>query len=173
MLYRVSQSGTFCTVGKLNDDRTDAVRAAASQAWEVNDQIAARDRLLHEAWLQKADLRQLAKETGMSRMTIKRIVDRISRQSKEDTMSVRDTWSQYENRYSTHRQETYDAYVDVWKRDSQVRSLFTGWASFSQAANDEPAQSDDRVQTAEECMIRCGYKLLPPTSRGGRRWGRA
>jgi hypothetical protein len=81
---------------------------------------------------------------------------------------IRDTWSQYRARYNS-RPETYDAYVDVWNRISGSRDAFRGWASFSHAANAEPAQSGDRVR-GEECMRLGGYELGSTTSRGARRW---
>jgi hypothetical protein len=84
-------------------------------------------------------------------------------------------WQQYEGRYSL-RPETYAAYVDVWNRLPEARQEFSGWASFSQAANAEPAQvvnKPDRVHVAERIMRRGGYELGPPTRRGARRWQKA
>jgi hypothetical protein len=155
---------------EIDTDPNAALSAAALQAGEVTRQIEIRDHLIYEAWMSNVALRQIANDTKLSHMTIKRIIDRITPKKLEDKVNIRDTWSQYKPRYRS-RPETYLAYEDVWRRDLQVRSLFSGWASFSQAANAEPAQSSDRVLIAEECMARCGYKLLPPTSRGGRRWG--
>lgn len=84
---------------------------------------------------------------------------------------MKDEWTQYKTRYS-QRPETFDAYVDVWQKVPEARRDFTGWASFSQAANAEPAQRSDRVRAAEECMKKGGYKLGPLTRRGARRWYR-
>ena len=82
---------------------------------------------------------------------------------------MRDKWSQYRSRYGS-RPETFVAYVDVWQNVARARQSFTGWASFSQAANAEPAQSGDRVKAAEEAMRLGRYELGPATARGARRW---
>lgn len=81
-------------------------------------------------------------------------------------------WEQYESRYA-ERPETYRAYVDVWRRVPEARRTFSGWASFSQAANAEPAQVErhpDRVRAAERLLRAAGYELGPLTRRGARRW---
>ncbi len=85
---------------------------------------------------------------------------------------VAQEWEQYENRY-TERPETYRAYVDVWRRVPGARRLFSSWASFSQAANAEPAQVErhpDRVRAAEGLLRQGGYELGSLTRRGARRW---
>lgn len=78
-------------------------------------------------------------------------------------------WAQYEDRYRA-RPATFAAYVDVWTRVPGVSEEFGGWASFSQAANKEPAQRPDRVRLAEEFMRVGGYELGPSTPHGGRQW---
>lgn len=84
---------------------------------------------------------------------------------------LRDTWTQYWPRYASPRPKTFDAYVDVWKRNvGSVRQIFAGWASFSQAANAEPAQDPARVREAERVMSLGGYEVGPITARGGRTW---
>lgn len=86
--------------------------------------------------------------------------------------AVPEEWEQYESRY-TERPETYRAYVDVWQRLADARRIFSGWASFSQAANAEPAQVErrpDRVRAAERLLREAGYELGPLTRRGARRW---
>jgi hypothetical protein len=82
-------------------------------------------------------------------------------------------WEQYKDRYASERPETYEAYVDVWLKDSPARSTFSGWALFSQCANAEPAKRRDmpsRVRDAEKIMEGAGYHMGPTTSRGARRW---
>jgi hypothetical protein len=84
-------------------------------------------------------------------------------------------WEQYRERYLSERPETYEAYVDVWVNDPAARRRFTGWASFSQCANAEPAKRRDvphLVEEAEAFMRRHGYEIGPSTPRGGRRWRR-
>ena len=81
-------------------------------------------------------------------------------------------WEQYEGRYRA-RPETYRAYVEVWQHDPGVREAFGGWASFSQAANNEPSQRDERVRLAEDFMRRNGYEIGSPSPHGGRRWKRS
>jgi hypothetical protein len=81
-------------------------------------------------------------------------------------------WQQYERRYS-ERHGTYMAYVDVWRRMPEAQHTFSGWASFSQAANAEPAQVRDhpgRVRAAEHLMRSGGYEVGAPTRRGARQW---
>jgi hypothetical protein len=83
-------------------------------------------------------------------------------------------WEQYETRY-TARPETYRAYVDVWLNVPAATEHFTGWASFSQAANAEPAQRrrPERVALAERIMADAGYVIIGSTQRGARRWGKS
>ena len=85
-------------------------------------------------------------------------------------------WEQYRPRYAATRPETYEAYVDVWRRSTAARSKFTSWADFSQCANAEPARrrgQPDRVAEAERIMRACGYEIGPDTVRGARRWFRS
>ena len=85
-------------------------------------------------------------------------------------------WEQYRTRYLSTRPETYEAYVDVWTSDESVRRRFSGWATFSQCANAEPAKRREMphlVAEAEDAMVRNGYEIGQPTSRGGRRWKRS
>lgn len=84
-------------------------------------------------------------------------------------------WEQYRERYIAERPETYDAYVDVWLNVPESQQRFTGWATFSQCANAEPAKQRDvpqLVSGAEALMRLGGYEIGPSTSRGGRRWRR-
>lgn len=143
--------------------------AAADQARKTEKAVLARDQLLYEAWKAGSSLREIAGATGLSHMAVKRVIDRIVSEQPKESSTVRDTWSQYRSRYGS-RPETFDAYVDVWKNVTKARQSFTGWASFSQAANAEPAQSGDRVTAAEEAMRLGGYELGPATARGARRW---
>ncbi len=78
-------------------------------------------------------------------------------------------WDKYKDRYRM-RPDTFDAYVDVWNRVTQARTEFTGWVSFGQAANAEPAQQHDRVHAAERIMNLGGYEIGRPTSKGARQW---
>lgn len=93
----------------------------------------------------------------------------------EEVVVVVNDWDQYESRYS-ERPETYRAYVDVWLHNPEAPATFSGWASFSQAANAEPKQvSDhaDRVAEAEHIMRASGYEIGGSTRLGARRWFRA
>jgi hypothetical protein len=80
-------------------------------------------------------------------------------------------WDKYESRFPA-RPETFAAYVDVWTRVPAARRAFSGWVSFSQAANAEPAQRRDRVRAAEDLMRQGGYQIGAATPRGARRWVR-
>ena len=84
-------------------------------------------------------------------------------------------WERYRARYSG-RQETFEAYVDVWNRLPAAQASFGGWVAFTQAANAEPAwvrDRSERVQTAEHIMRKGGYEIGPTTERGARCWVRA
>ncbi len=87
---------------------------------------------------------------------------------------ARVTWDKYRHRYNA-RPETFDAYVDVWKRVPEAQQAFAGWVGFAQAANAEPSllqKHPERVEAAEAAMRSGGYDLGPPTERGARRWVR-
>ena len=145
----------------------DLLQALRSASAEVAASTERRNELIRETWLADCTLRDIADAAEVSHMTVKRLID-LARKEGGANM-IKDTWSQYESRYSS-RPETYAAYVDVWNRVPTSRDAFTGWVSFGQAANAEPAQSGDRVRAAEEFMRLGGYKLGPLTSRGARRW---
>lgn len=142
---------------------------AAQLAAETRSVMAKRDDAIHVASRDGFTLREIGDATELAHTTVKRIVDKYRDLSEEAPM--KDDWTPYKGRYS-QRPETFDAYVDVWHNVSEARDRFTGWVSFSQAANSEPAQRSDRVRTAEECMRSGGYKLGPLTKRGARRWFR-
>ena len=90
-----------------------------------------------------------------------------------NAVEPRDEWSKYWERYAAPRPDTFDAYVDVWKRNvGSVRQTFGGWPSFTMAANAEPAQDRARVAEAERLMDLGGYEVGPSTPRGGRTWRR-
>lgn len=78
-------------------------------------------------------------------------------------------WEKYEIRYRS-RPETFRAYVDVWQRFPEMHGEFSGWISFGQAANEEPAQDPLRVARAKHWMRAGGYEIGTPTERGARRW---
>ena len=81
-------------------------------------------------------------------------------------------WEKYKGRYS-ERPETYDAYVDVWKRVPAASEEFSGWPIFTQMASAEPDKWNrypDRVRKAERFMREGGYEMGAPTKRGARRW---
>jgi hypothetical protein len=83
-------------------------------------------------------------------------------------------WDKYRSRYNA-RPETFDAYVDAWKRVPEAQACFGGWVGFTQAANAEPTwveERPERVHAAEEFMREAGYEIGPPTDRGARRWMR-
>jgi hypothetical protein len=150
--------------------RDDVLRDVAIEAKRVVQITAHRDSLILAASVVGCSLREIAEATGLSHMTVKRIIDRRDGTGgREEERVVEDTWSQYENRYA-QRPATFQAYVDVWQRIPRARASFRGWAGFSQAANAEPAQSGDRVRAAEECMRLGGYELGSQTARGARRW---
>lgn len=149
--------------------RRTSLDASAALAERVREVTAQRDAAIVKASNDGFTLREIGEATQLSHTTIKRLVDRLQPDTGEADM--RDEWTQYTGRY-TQRPETFDAYVDVWQRVPTARSKFTGWASFSQAANAEPAQHVDRVADAERCMKEGGYHLGPSTKRGARRWCR-
>ncbi len=124
---------------------------------------------MFDAWLVPCSLREIAAATGLSHVNVKRVIDRICAIDPGKHAIVRDTWSMYKERYN-QRPGTFDAIVDVWQRVPRAQQSFTGWSSFSQAANAEAARSPDRVLAAEQAMEAGGYKLGSPTVRGARQW---
>lgn len=143
---------------------------AAQLAAKTRQATTERDDAIHAATRSGFTLREIGEATELSHTTVKRIIDRYSTPDEEDPM--KDEWTKYKSRYS-QRLETFDAYVDVWQRIPKARSAFSGWASFTQAANAEPAQNAERVRAAEECMRDGGYRLGALTKRGARSWNRA
>ena len=80
---------------------------------------------------------------------------------------------QYRERYASERPETFDAYVDVWKRSSSAHTDSSGWALLSQCANGEHAKAREmpsRIRKAERIMTDAGYRIGRTTKRGARRW---
>lgn len=142
---------------------------AAQSAAQARESEAARDAAILNASVAGHTLREIGDATGLAHTTVKRIVDKHA--TRDGGTEMRDEWTKYKDRYSL-RPETFDAYVDVWKRIPEAHARFSGWASFSQAANAEPAQQPDRVRAAEECMRLGRYELGTPTKRGARRWHR-
>lgn len=149
--------------------RRSPLDLATQLAAETRKVTTKRDDAIHAASRAGFTLREIGDATELAHTTVKRIIDRYTTHDEEAPM--KDEWTQYKPRYS-QRPETFDAYVDVWQNVPGARQQFTGWASFSQAANAEPAQRPDRVRAAEECMRKGGYKLGPLTKRGARRWCR-
>ncbi len=79
-------------------------------------------------------------------------------------------WEQYRERYEPARIETYDAYVDVWRRDAGVARTYADWNEFARCADADMAMvraMPDLVRQAEMLMSRNGYRL---SAGGGRRW---
>lgn len=76
---------------------------------------------------------------------------------------------QYRVRYSS-RPETFDAYLDVYRRLQGARNFPSGFAKFTQAANAEPAIDADLVRRAEELMRLGGYEPSEKLPGVGRRW---
>ena len=142
---------------------------ASQLARETRQATLRRDEAIVNASTAGYTLREIGDAAGLAHTTVKRII--AKQLPPAERTEMRDEWTKYKDRY-TQRPETFDAYVDVWTRIPETRSQFSGWASFSQAANAEPAQQPDRVRAAEECMRLGHYTLGAPTKRGARRWHR-
>jgi hypothetical protein len=78
-------------------------------------------------------------------------------------------WEPYRGRYG-RRPETFEAYVEVWKRLSGAQQFPGGWTMFSRAASAEPAIDRGLVRRAEELMRLGGYVSGPKERGVGRRW---
>lgn len=81
---------------------------------------------------------------------------------------------QYRSRYRDGREQTFDAYVEVFFGSSEARAFPGGWTTFSRCANAEPALGRDEpslVERAEALMRRAGYEADDSgRPRSGRRW---
>lgn len=106
--------------------------------------------------------------TGTCRSCSSRFVER--RASPSDRSGA--IWEKYRERYAT-RPETFDAYIDVWRRSSTAQAFVGGWTAFSKAANAEPAVDPASVSHAEEIMRQFGYESEAKVPGVGRRWHRA
>jgi serine/threonine protein kinase len=80
-------------------------------------------------------------------------------------------WEQYRPRYAA-RPETFDAYVDVWTTDLEVRAHYRSWSAFSRCANGESAVRH-RMGPARDAMTRNGYVLEDGPHGKGARWRRS
>jgi hypothetical protein len=81
-------------------------------------------------------------------------------------------WEEHRGRFAG-REETFDAYVDVWSRDLDTRRKFADWDTFARCADADLAmvrKAADLVRQAELLMSRNGYRLGTGAGGSSRRW---
>jgi hypothetical protein len=81
-------------------------------------------------------------------------------------------WEQHRERFAS-RQETFDAYVEVWTRDLDTRRKYNDWLTFARCADADLAmvrKAPDLVRQAELILSRNGYRLGAGAGGSSRRW---
>lgn len=82
-------------------------------------------------------------------------------------------WEQHRARYEPDRLDTFEAYVDAWKRDLDVRRKYADWLTFARCCDADMAmvrKAPDLVREAEALMARNGYRLGSGAGGASRRW---
>ncbi len=81
-------------------------------------------------------------------------------------------WDEYRDAFAD-RQETFNAYVDVWTRDLDGKRKFADWITFAKCADADLSmvrKAPDLVRQAELLLSRNGYRLGAGAGGSSRRW---
>jgi hypothetical protein len=84
-----------------------------------------------------------------------------------------DEWEHHRERFKPDRVETFEAYVDAWKRDLDIRRKFADWSTFARCCDADMTMirtAPDLVRDAEALMARNGYRLGAGSGGSSRRW---